>query len=73
MKYREYINALLKDSISEGQAVDQYGHLAKEATIRHYQRNGMLGDLIKRKDPIQYQVGKNEWEAEQRARKNRAL
>ena len=61
-KFIEYLNDVLSDNMSEEQAIDRYRYLAKPSAIRNAHANRLLGDLIRRKDPIAYNVAKNEYQ-----------
>lgn len=59
--YEKHLNAIIIDHYSESQALDTFHHLgAKEVISRNY-HNRTLGTLLRRKDPVQFEVNFNEW------------
>jgi len=64
-KYEQYLNALLSDTYSMNQAVDNYSYFKggkiRETSLISAHANRTLGTLLRRYDPICFQVGYNEW------------
>lgn len=64
--YEAYLNELYTDTFSESQAVNQFDYLnngkVKRETIITAHTNHELGTLMRKHDPIGFNVGFGEWE-----------
>ncbi len=69
--YEKHLNEMLKDCFSFSQALHEYIYLASQNTkprtskshLKQTIVNGELGSLIRRVDPIRFNVGFNEYKA----------
>ena len=68
-QYEQYLNASYADSFSSSQAEDHFEYLASRSRVKRtnikrineaYQ-NHELGSLLRKFDPIAFNVGFNEW------------
>jgi hypothetical protein len=68
--FENHLNDLYTDSLSEGQAIDQFiyltnksrnGEKTTENGIRRAHTNHTLGSMLRRCDPIAFEVAFNDW------------
>lgn len=59
--YEKHLNELLNDIHSEESALDDLCYLASDKVVRNAYNRRELGTLTRRKDPIGFMSGFNDW------------
>ncbi len=59
-EHEQYLNEVLTECYTPEQAVDNFIYLSNEATVREHYHQRTLGTLLRRKDPIAFQVSYKE-------------
>lgn len=60
--YEKYLNRFIYENYTEDEAVENWGYLSLEKIVRNNYKNKNIGSLFRKKDPIAFNVGFNEWE-----------
>lgn len=62
--FEQYLNELYNEIYNEDEAIKHYSYVTKkrsENLIRKAHRESKLGSLIRRHDPVRFNVGYREW------------
>ena len=64
-QYEEYLNEMITSSYGQNELIEKYKYLTKNSRVllmAWYQRR--VGSLIRRQDPVLFDVGYSEWSRE---------
>ena len=60
-EYEKHLNQVCEGCYSWEEIKEQYGHLTTSAALHRHFKNGTLGTLSRKKDPITFHAGYNTW------------